>query len=166
VFLRILENLPISRSHKTRAADLAFYYASLRAIRLQNRADWALIGYNGNSFQVATNNETGIARTIMAAARMGRLCQPGPKPKLTAEQLPRATANSGGRCVRGILGPDAWSTREAIHESGMRENCTHGDKLEHFSIRLQTSRIRQEHRPIRYQLPARLSFRQGQDERT
>src|ERR1700716_1806036 len=29
-------------------------------------------------------------------------------------------------------------------------------------IRLQTSRIRQEHRPIRYQLPARLSFRQGQ----
>src|SRR6267143_5756424 len=28
-------------------------------------------------------------------------------------------------------------------------------------IRLQTSR-RQEHRPIRYQLPARLSFRQGQ----
>jgi hypothetical protein len=30
-------------------------------------------------------------------------------------------------------------------------------------IRLQTSRIRQEHRPIRYQLPARLSFRQGQD---
>src|ERR1700692_2776820 len=28
-------------------------------------------------------------------------------------------------------------------------------------IRLQTSRIRQEHRPIRYQLPARLSFRQG-----
>ena len=31
-------------------------------------------------------------------------------------------------------------------------------------IRLQTSRIRQEHRPIRYQLPARLSFRQGQPE--
>jgi hypothetical protein len=31
-------------------------------------------------------------------------------------------------------------------------------------IRLQTSRIRQEHRPIRYQLPARLSFRQGQVE--
>jgi hypothetical protein len=30
--------------------------------------------------------------------------------------------------------------------------------------RLQTSRIRQEHRPIRYHLPARLSFRQGQDE--
>ena len=30
-------------------------------------------------------------------------------------------------------------------------------------IRLQTSRIRQEHRPIRYQLPARLSFRQGQE---
>src|SRR6202171_4989836 len=29
-------------------------------------------------------------------------------------------------------------------------------------IRLQTSRIGQEHRPIRYQLPARLSFRQGQ----
>src|SRR5271156_3697009 len=29
-------------------------------------------------------------------------------------------------------------------------------------IRLQTSRIRKEHRPIRYQLPARLSFRQGQ----
>jgi hypothetical protein len=29
-------------------------------------------------------------------------------------------------------------------------------------IRLQTSRIRQEHRPIRYQLPARLNFRQGQ----
>src|ERR1700687_6218852 len=29
-------------------------------------------------------------------------------------------------------------------------------------IRLQTSRIRQEHRPIRYQLLARLSFRQGQ----
>src|SRR3979490_1880135 len=29
-------------------------------------------------------------------------------------------------------------------------------------IRLQTSGIRQEHRPIRYQLPARLSFRQGQ----
>jgi hypothetical protein len=29
-------------------------------------------------------------------------------------------------------------------------------------IRLQTSRIRQEHRPIRWQLPARLSFRQGQ----
>lgn len=29
-------------------------------------------------------------------------------------------------------------------------------------IRLQTSRIRQEHRPIRYQLPTRLSFRQGQ----
>src|ERR1700730_2219473 len=29
-------------------------------------------------------------------------------------------------------------------------------------IRLQTSRIRQEHRPIRYQLPAGLSFRQGQ----
>jgi hypothetical protein len=29
-------------------------------------------------------------------------------------------------------------------------------------IRLQTSRIRQERRPIRYQLPARLSFRQGQ----
>src|SRR6266508_5998704 len=28
-------------------------------------------------------------------------------------------------------------------------------------IRLQTSRIGQEHRPIRYQLPARLSFRQG-----
>src|ERR1700692_433548 len=28
-------------------------------------------------------------------------------------------------------------------------------------IRLQTSRIRQEHRPIRYQLSARLSFRQG-----
>jgi nicotinamidase-related amidase len=28
-------------------------------------------------------------------------------------------------------------------------------------IRLQTSRIRQEHRPIRWQLPARLSFRQG-----
>jgi hypothetical protein len=28
--------------------------------------------------------------------------------------------------------------------------------------RLQTSRIRQEHRPIRYLLPARLSFRQGQ----
>src|ERR1700676_4296023 len=31
--------------------------------------------------------------------------------------------------------------------------------------RLQTSRIRQEHRPIRYQLPARLSFRQGQASR-
>src|ERR1700689_851229 len=31
-------------------------------------------------------------------------------------------------------------------------------------IRLQTSPIRQEHRPIRYQLPARLSFRQGQPE--
>src|SRR5260370_16236194 len=30
-------------------------------------------------------------------------------------------------------------------------------------IRLQTSGIRQEHRPIRYQLPARLSFRQGQE---
>src|SRR5260221_11279236 len=29
-------------------------------------------------------------------------------------------------------------------------------------IRLQTSGIRQEHHPIRYQLPARLSFRQGQ----
>jgi quercetin dioxygenase-like cupin family protein len=29
-------------------------------------------------------------------------------------------------------------------------------------IRQQTSRIGQEHRPIRYQLPARLSFRQGQ----
>ena len=29
-------------------------------------------------------------------------------------------------------------------------------------IRLRTSGIRQEHRPIRYQLPARLSFRQGQ----
>jgi hypothetical protein len=29
-------------------------------------------------------------------------------------------------------------------------------------IRLQTSRIRQEHRPIRYQLPVGLSFRQGQ----
>src|SRR6266436_9552283 len=29
-------------------------------------------------------------------------------------------------------------------------------------IRLQTFRIGQEHRPIRYQLPARLSFRQGQ----
>src|ERR1700678_2245527 len=29
-------------------------------------------------------------------------------------------------------------------------------------ISLQTSRIRQQHRPIRYQLPARLSFRQGQ----
>src|ERR1700694_4358718 len=29
-------------------------------------------------------------------------------------------------------------------------------------IRLQTSRIGQEHRPIRYQLSARLSFRQGQ----
>src|ERR1700722_18475740 len=29
-------------------------------------------------------------------------------------------------------------------------------------IRLQTSRIGQQHRPIRYQLPARLSFRQGQ----
>jgi hypothetical protein len=29
-------------------------------------------------------------------------------------------------------------------------------------IRLQTSSIRQEHRPIRYQLPAGLSFRQGQ----
>jgi hypothetical protein len=29
-------------------------------------------------------------------------------------------------------------------------------------IRLQTSRIRQERRPIRYHLPARLSFRQGQ----
>jgi hypothetical protein len=28
-------------------------------------------------------------------------------------------------------------------------------------IRLQTSRIGQEHRPIRYQLPARLSLRQG-----
>src|SRR5713101_7722361 len=28
-------------------------------------------------------------------------------------------------------------------------------------IRLQTSSVRQEHRPIRYQLPARLSFRQG-----
>src|ERR1700676_5107805 len=31
--------------------------------------------------------------------------------------------------------------------------------------RLQTSRIRQEHPPIRYQLPARLSFRQGQASR-
>src|SRR6266481_9091498 len=31
-------------------------------------------------------------------------------------------------------------------------------------IRLQTSRIGQEHRPIRYQLPARLSFRQGHPE--
>src|SRR5258708_3132931 len=30
-------------------------------------------------------------------------------------------------------------------------------------IRLQTSRIRQEHRPIRWRLPARLSFRQRQD---
>jgi hypothetical protein len=30
-------------------------------------------------------------------------------------------------------------------------------------IRLQASRVRLEHRPIRYQLPARLSFRQGQD---
>src|ERR1700722_12582843 len=29
-------------------------------------------------------------------------------------------------------------------------------------MRLQTSRIGQEHRPIRCQLPARLSFRQGQ----
>jgi hypothetical protein len=32
VFLRILENLPSSRSHKTRAAELAFYYPTLRAI--------------------------------------------------------------------------------------------------------------------------------------
>ena len=32
MFLRILENLPTSRSHKTRAAELAFYYPTLRAI--------------------------------------------------------------------------------------------------------------------------------------
>jgi hypothetical protein len=31
-----------------------------------------------------------------------------------------------------------------------------------IQIKIQTSRIGEEHRPIRYQLPARLSFRQGQ----
>jgi hypothetical protein len=58
VFLRILENLPSSRSHKTRAAELAFYYP------LCVQSDYRIgrvgaNGYNGNSFHVATNNERG-----------------------------------------------------------------------------------------------------------
>jgi hypothetical protein len=89
VFLRILENLPISRSHKTRAAELAFYYASLRAIRLQNRADWALIGYNGNSFQVATNNETGIARTALGSFGCGAV--PNQTARDQIQEIRRAT---------------------------------------------------------------------------
>src|ERR1700694_1477011 len=46
--------------------------------------------------------------------------------------------------------------------SASSEACDRNAPTNANQIRLQTSRIRQEHRPIRYQLPARLSFRQGQ----
>jgi hypothetical protein len=59
VFLRILENLPTFRSHKTRAAELGFYYPHFACNLITESGARALIGYNGNSFHVATNNERG-----------------------------------------------------------------------------------------------------------
>jgi DNA-binding transcriptional LysR family regulator len=46
--------------------------------------------------------------------------------------------------------------------SASSEACDRNAPTNANQIKLQTSRIGEEHRPIRYQLPARLSFRQGQ----
>jgi hypothetical protein len=58
--------------------------------------------------------------------------------------------------------PSTWRTRRRIMFSASSETRDRNAPTNANQIGLQNSGIRQEHRPIRYQLPARLSFRQGQ----